>query len=84
MELLDIVSWALDVRWEVEIVLHERFVQEWLSHLEAMSCCGSVDSEDVKLMELIHELLGLHSSVVWGWLVLEVEIPLSHFIRTFA
>ena len=57
MIFLNSTSWALDVGWQVEIVLHEGLVQEWLSHLKTMSSSGSVDSEHIELVELLHESL---------------------------
>ena len=84
MELLDPVSWAFDVGWQVEVMLHECLVQERFSYLKAMGSCRSIDSEDVELIELIHKLLRLDSTVIRSWLLLEVEIALSDLVGTLS
>lgn len=55
MIFLNTVSWALDVGWEVEIVLHEGLVQEGLPNFKTVGSCGSVYSEYIKFVELFHE-----------------------------
>ena len=77
MVLLNSVSWAFDVGWYIEIVLHIGFVQEWLTDFEAMGSSSSVDSEHVELIELVHELIGFESAILRGWLLLEAEVALS-------
>lgn len=83
MILLDIVPWALDIGWQVEVMLHEGFVEEGFSHLKPVRSCCSVNSEDIVFIELLHQSLRLESSISGRWLLFEVEVTLADLIRSF-
>lgn len=55
MPLLLVVSWALNVGGQVEVVLHERLVKERFSDFQAVRSSGSVDSEHVELIQLLNQ-----------------------------
>jgi len=82
MVLLNVVSWALDVGWQVPVVLHPSFIQEWFSHFKSMSGSSSIDSKNIEFIKLFHESVCFKSTFQRRWLFLEVKISLGDFVRS--
>mmetsp|Transcript_4211 Transcript_4211/g.7148 ORF Transcript_4211/g.7148 Transcript_4211/m.7148 type:complete len:224 (+) Transcript_4211:504-1175(+) len=84
MVLLDVVSRALDVCGQVEVVLHESLVQEGLTHLQAVGRGRAVNPQHVELVQLLHQLPGLLGAGSGVGLLLEVEVALGDLVRALA